>query len=263
MNSQINETFKKCILEVVSEELPHKKKPKYSNENYLSDFIYILTDLIRWESLRLLHPDRPQYYYKTAQDKFLQWSRCNIFEKAYFRLLKKYTISELKRSTTLNLFIDTADINNKYGSELVKYGKNKKKRVTKISYIADKNKTVYGITFFSGNTADINTLMPSVDDLVKRIKYRRINLTGDKGYISAEKAACLLDKYNVKLHTPARKNMKKKTGKITKKHLKGRYAIENTIQTNKSHNRICLRRDRLMTTYKSFVFLSLILKFSI
>ena len=61
---------------------------------------------------------------------------------------------------------------------------------------------------------------------------------------------------------PNRKNQKKKTNKKDKKLLKNRYKIENVFQALKKYNRIDIRRDRLIETYESFVFLGLILNFS-
>jgi hypothetical protein len=90
--------------------------------------------------------------------------------------------------------------------------------------------------------------------------YRKINLSCDKSYISKDKKE-EVKKSKINLITPHRKNMKRKTNKRDKKHLKKRYTIENTIQTIKKYHRISIRRDKLMVTFKSFVYLATILTF--
>lgn len=103
--------------------------------------MYILNDLTKWESLRLLHQDKGKYHYKTIQDKFKQWSDLNVFKIAHNKLLSENIFNNITSNTTLNLFIDSADIDNVNGSELTGYGKNKKKKQTKLSVICDENKT--------------------------------------------------------------------------------------------------------------------------
>jgi len=49
---------------------------------------------------------------------------------------------------------------------------------------------------------------------------------------------------------------------LQKKNLLKRYIIEHCIKENKVFNRISFRRDKLIKTYKSFVYLALVIKFS-
>lgn len=49
----------------------------------------------------------------------------------------------------------------------------------------------------------------------------------------------------------------KPTPKKSKNHLKFRYVIEHSIKDNKKNNRISLRKDKLIHTYKSIFYLSL------
>ena len=55
--------------------------------------------------------------------------------------------------------------------------------------------------------------------------------------------------------------MRRRTTKIEKNHLHKRYLVENSIQTLKRFNRISVRKDKLIKTYSSFVYLALILIF--
>jgi len=121
-----------------------------------------------------------------------------------------------------------------------------------VSVVTDEEKLIYGITCHPGNMADIKTLDESITNINKKFKYRKINMTGDKSYISKEKKKALA-KIKISLHYPHRKNMKKKTPKRSKKHLMKRHTVENTIRTIKYNNRVVVRRDRLIKTYISFI----------
>jgi hypothetical protein len=199
-----------------------------------------------------------KFHWKTIENKFRLWSRLNVFEIAYNKLLSDNVLSKLNKSTTLSLFIDSADITNINGSELTGYGKNKKKKQTKVSFIADANRQVYGVSFYTPNIPDVKTLISSIDQIKDKFKYRKINLTSDKGYIS-EQIKKELEKVNVNLMYPHKKNMKTKTPKKYKKFLRKRYLIEHTIRDNKKNNRIQLRREKLIQTYRSFLYLSMII----
>lgn len=190
------------------------------------------------------------------------WSDHDIFKISFNSLQKKYTFNNINCHSTINLFIDSFSIINKNGikKEGAVYGEIKKKKTTKISFIADINKKIYGISFHDGSTHDLKTINHSLDFFKKNISYRKINLTGDKGYISQAKKNELINEKIIFI-TPSRKNMKKRNNKREKKHLSKRYTIENTIQTIKKYNRISLRRDKLMVTLKSYTFLGAIISF--
>jgi transposase len=154
--------------------------------------------------------------------------------------------------STIDLFIDTASINNKYGSELAAYGQNKKKKVTKVSLICNEKKFPLSVTFHKGSVHDVKTIDESVVTLIKNINYRRVNLTGDKGYIATKKTKDELFKKGIKLITPYRKNQKKTNCNKNKqlRKLKKRYVVEHANQKMKDYNRTYVRRDRLLITFK-------------
>jgi len=260
MGVNIDDEYSKIILNIIDKKCPSIRKPQYTNEYYLENIIYVLRDLVSWESLQLLYPNKHKYHYKTIQDKFLEWSKLNIFELAFNKLLKKYKFNKINSKSTLNLLIDASFIYNKNGNECIAYGESKKKKVTKIS-VTSIGKEVINVDFFPGNVHDTKTIQTSIDNIKSKTSYRRINMIADKGYISTK---INMDKFmesKVKLITPKRKNQKKSTTKLEKKYLKTRYQVENGIESLKSFNRICIRRDKLIHTYKSFVFLALIIKF--
>lgn len=247
--------YKKLVLELVYERCPTKKKTTFSNGYYFDKMILVLKHINSWKALGEIFPGKP-YHYKTIQDKFLQWARLNIFEDAYIKGIKSILTSYNSHST-IDLFIDTALINNKYGIELAAYGQNKKKKVTKISLICNEKTVPLSVTFHKGSVHDVKTIDESVVILIKNINYRRVNLAGDKGYIATKKTKDELFKKGIKLITPYRKNQKKRNCNKNKQKLKKRYVVEHANQKMKDYNRIYVRRDRLLITFKSFVYMAL------
>jgi hypothetical protein len=136
---------------------------------YLSFVIYILGQ----EDWCLL------FYTKTIANKFLEWSKVGVFKKVYDKLQEIRTLDNIKKSTILDLFINST--NNKNGSPLTNFGQNKKK-ITKISVISDKKKEYFAVEFFGGNAIDVKTVEKSINALPEKIRGNTINLTGDKGY---------------------------------------------------------------------------------
>ena len=248
------------------------RKSKYTTEYYLYNIILVLTDFQKWKSLELIHNKQPKFHYKTIQDKHLEWSNLNVYEETYRILIRKYRLSKLKKSANLILFIDSALIYNKNGSEKIGYGQNPKKKETKISAICDKDKNIYStiITKINHKTINKNTLIDdahTVEDSLKNLleinlKANKIKLVGDKGYArKVEDREKLFNDFNVELKYPHRRNQKIKTSEETKILLKKRYVIENVFAQLKSFDRICIRKDKLASTYKGFMFLAIILKF--
>ena len=105
-----------------------------------------------------------------------------IFKLSYNEWIRNKDI--YNSNSTVDLFIDTTNINNKNGHEDVAYGINKKKKISKISLICDKFKNIYSITIHNRKKHDVTTIDDSVNNLYK-FKHKRINLIGDKGYISS------------------------------------------------------------------------------
>jgi len=110
---------------------------------------------------------------------------------------------------------------------------------------------------------DSKTIKSSVLDLIKnKLKYKKLFLVGDKGYAlkKTDKNKLFID-YNIELVYPYRRNQKEKTPKKHKVLLRKRYVVENVFSKLKQFNRICIRKDKLDTTYLGFCFLSLLLTF--
>ena len=270
--TKLDKIYVKQFMKVVNRLCKSIRKPKYSNEYYLYHIILVLADLQKWESLSTVCSNKSKYHYKTIQDKHLQWSKLNIYETTYRILLKKYTHNKLNKNNNLVLFIDSALIYNKNGNELIGYGQNPKKRETKISAICDEDKNIHSIIITEVNqkTLTKTTLMSdqlSIEHNIKnlletKLKFKKLYLVGDKGYARNMKAKQhLKTKYKTELIYPHLKNQKSKTPANSKKLLKKRYVIENVFAKLKRYDRICMRKDKLVSTYKGFIFLASIMLF--
>ena len=117
----------------------------------------------------------------------LKWSKLNIYNIVYNKLLNKYILNTLKGSSNLTLFIDSSNIYNKYSIDDIGYGFNPKKEL-KISIICDNDKNIFSLTLVKANEKIINgkkvirktllndskTIASSVDDLLKnKLKYKK------------------------------------------------------------------------------------------
>lgn len=68
--------------------------------------------------------------------------------------------------------------------------------------------------------------------------------------------------HKINLVYPNRKNQKQKTSNKNKKLLKNRYVIENVFAKIKTFYRLVVRLDKLECTFRGFLFLASILKFT-
>jgi hypothetical protein len=288
-----------AILETLDEKCKNIRRPSYSNEYYLYYITIVLTDVQTWNSLNKLFSESiqktPKNHYKTIEDKHLDWSKLNIYENAYKKILEKNNKLDLKRSKNLNLFIDSSDVYNKNGHENVGYGCNPKKKQTRISAICDEYKTILSLAItttinkspnveskkaeqpkinkeklkkepvkqskiIAKNTLrhDSQTIEHTLDNLLVDInKCKKVKLIGDKGYIRSKKDKNeIFNKYNTEVIHPNRKNQKENTSNNHKKLLKERYVIENVFAKLKRFGRICMRREKLTVTFKGFLFLA-------
>lgn len=247
------------------------RTPKYSTEYYLYHIILVLTDLKSWKSLQLLMNNKPKNHYKTIQDKHYKWSQDNIYERTYKAINKKYHQNQ-SDTDILNLFIDSTNIYNKYGHENIGYGQNPKKQESRISAICDENKNIHSLILVKSITKtdikntlphDSSTIIPSLDNLLNtNLKYKEINLIGDKGYATNEQTKKgIKDKYRVNLVYPHKRNQIIKTSDEHKKLLKHRYVIENVFCKLKVYDRITVRKDKKECTYMGFAYLASMLFF--
>jgi len=248
------------ILNVIDKEFKKPKsyyKIKYSNEYYLKHIMFMLNDINKWSSLRLLktYDSNMMYHYKTIYNKFRLWTQHDIFNKAFLQIIPTHKEIKIK-----DLFIDNTFIYNKYGSEdLSRCTDNMKKRTTKVVALVDKNKYIYSLSsikipFNKKAVHDTKTIQTAIDNINKNIKLNRIRLIGDKGFITKNKFK--FNNNTVKLITPKRKNQKTKNTKFEMNKLKQRHKIENLFCFLKKDERVILRKDRSIKTFMSFLYIS-------
>lgn len=110
------------------------------------------------------------------------------------------------------------------------------------------------------NTApnDVKTIVSSIKNINPNIKIKsitnEIDLMGDKGYITDDTHNHNENKINVV--TPMKKNSKNKFIYRNNRKLTYRYIIENTICSIKKDNRINTRKDKKMSTYMGWIYIS-------
>ncbi len=190
-----------------------------------------------------------------------------IFIDSYIILLNNYyfKLKDIKKSKTINLFIDSTFIINKYGIEsIAKLYEYKKKKATKLSVIVDEFKNVIGYHVADKSSIhDVKLVKNTIDNITLNLdNAKNINLIGDKGYISQNKY--IIGKKELKIITP-KKRYKKKTNKNTKfeyKLLKKRFIVEHTINEIKNTERLMIRKDRINKTFISFINLRFIMMLS-
>ena len=89
---------------LVNKLCPNIRKPKYDFYYYIENITLMLTDLIKWSSLKKIHNDKKRYHYKTIYGTFIKCSKLNIFKLAYDSIIKKYVLDDINSYTILNLF---------------------------------------------------------------------------------------------------------------------------------------------------------------
>jgi hypothetical protein len=271
MKDKIYNCYKKYIIHFAELKYPEVRKRKYSFHYYLSNFIYVLNDVTKWEALKHINKEQKSFHWKSIYNEYKKWSFDNIFENAYKSFLQNhyFKISKVRKNKKINILIDVTKITNKSGSE--KIGINveyKKKNVTCLSVVCDEEKIPIGISYLETNLNKTKTgkhsfvhelkgAQKTLDSIpFKFKKYVKVNLIGDKGYISQKKFS-IFDK-KVKIITPYRKNQKKKNTKIEKNLLAKRHKIENLFASLKRKDRVNIRKDRKINCYMSFVYMTLI-----
>jgi len=175
----------------------------------------------------------------------------NVFKYAYdiYNSINYVKINH----KNLDLFIDCTYIPNKSGVENVGCNPEyKKKKVTKISGLCDKNKCILSISECLISTMhDVKTIPRTLKNINVDTKNKNINIIGDKGYINS--TVFLHDDKKVNTIAPNRKNMKKRSSKYNKSKLKKRYLIENVFASLKKFNRTMYRKERNIKNFMSFL----------
>lgn len=218
----------------------------------------MLNDINRWSFISKLkdYNSNFKFHYKTIYNKFVYWSKKDIFKNAFYNY-------RFKSNTNL-LLIDATSINNKYGSEsLIINPELKKKKITKLSVVSNNNNFIHSIEVFDLKTKNenYNTGVHDVKMIKKSLEKIKINnesnyfyLLGDKAYKTKE--IIKLDNKIIKIITPDKKNTKVKNTNFINEKLKKRIKIENVINKLKFFERVKTRKDRNINNYMSWIYIS-------
>ena len=260
--------YKVYILKVVEQILPVKRRRIYSNEYYLSKFVYVLNNNIKWELLYDIN--KPKCHWKTIYNEYLRWSSNNIFKIAWELFMKNnyFRLVIASKSKYLKLFIDVTKINNKRGVVGITINNEySKKNITPLTIIGDNNNLPISVSVLNYKTIykngrrscshDVSGIQTGLDNIPLSIpQYMRVSLTGDKGYITSN--SYTINNKNVKIVSPYRKNQKTVLTSASKKLLRQRYKIEHIINNLKSLDKLFVRNEKLLHTYMSFIYISFI-----
>ena len=181
-------------------------------------------------------------------------------KKVFYNAFYNYNF---KQNTNL-LLIDATSINNKYGSEYTVINPEyKKKKITKLSVVSNKNNFIHTVDVFdlkskynNYNTSihDVKMINKSLKKVAIQNKSKYFFLLGDKAYKT--KDTIKLNDKNVKIITPNKSNSLIKNSNYKDKKLKKRIRIENAINNIKRNERVKTRKDRNIVTYMSWVYIS-------
>lgn len=259
--------FIKTIYNYTINKFPQKYTFKTKNQKYdlnliINEIIYFLQSGITYRHYR------GELNCKTLNKHVLFFAEKEIFKNVYEQLYKKYL--KKKKYTKLKYqSIDTSFIMNKNGKQ--KLGRNKyfkNKRCYKLSFIVDSLGMPNSIHIDAGNINDAKIGLINFNKLFTCIKqidiYKKAYMFADKMYDSKEfRKKCKQNNYKPIIDYNKRntKNKKliKKLSKTEKKIYKKRIKVENTFSLIKKYRRLDKILDSYLSTYKSFIYLGLLL----
>ena len=258
MNSKLIEL---CLIEIdkININIDRKRyKVKYSNEYYLKFIFLILNDINKWSFIINLkdYNSKFKFHYKTIYNKFVFWSKKNVFYNAFYNYI-------FKKNTNL-LLIDATSINNKYGSECVTINPEyKKKKITKLSIISNKDNFIHSVEVFEiknnekkykTSIHDVKMINKSLEKINVKNKSKYFCLLGDKAYKTKENFK--INNKKVIIITHDKSNTIIKNTKFKNKKLMNRIKIENTINNIKKYERVKTRKERNIKTYMSWLYIA-------
>ena len=132
---------------------------------------------MQWKELNVINAS-----YKTVYNRFLLWTKQNIFQQAYLILLNKYIESKKKWKKITSYSTDTTFIKNIFGYNCV--GKNPTDRgrmASKISVIVDNLGIPFSLQMHEGNKNDC-ILLDKVLDNMFYTSNKILPFFADKGY---------------------------------------------------------------------------------
>ena len=257
----------------------------YCNEYKLFMILQLEDSLNKWSSLTtsiFYSPmNKKSKHYENLRSQYERWCKKEVFLKAY-KKIKPFNYNSIETTfeyeddiyvidVNKDFFIDSTNVFNQRGSEQIIINPElKKKKITKISEICDVDGFVVSVCFNNPldkvinynhvkkniKTAknDSNCVKETIDNINENIKTNDIVLIGDKGYKIKN-----YKNNNVKIITPNKKNQKRKLiNRHDNNKLKYRHIVENSINGWKCKGRISLRKDKKITTFSGWVYLSVL-----
>jgi len=271
----MHEVVKKIILDLVDLKCnKFGRKSSEPNEHFLNMFIEVLSDYTKWKCL-----DKhvwSKYTFDNYRKKFHYWVRMGIFNDA-LDIIQAILNSNCVNEKSLACFIDGTNIRNINGSYKRNTDKDgntllgrlycdKFKRGLKVTVVITDKNYLLNVIVSNGASHDI-TVVPQIREKLKRMhksnKKHRINIVGDKGYISNNiKKQFAKDKMHY--ITPNKKNKVQPEEYLwhDKSLLKQRHLVENYFAHIKQFTRVRLLYEKRVDIYKGFLLLAILLRSS-
>ena len=167
---EINKYLKIIILNILNKysHTYYAGRPKKIKDDYALDLIFkVLRTGMQWKELNVINAS-----YKTVYNRFLLWTKQNIFQQAYLILLNKYIESKKKWKKITSYSTDTTFIKNIFGYNCV--GKNPTDRgrmASKISVIVDNLGIPFSLQMHEGNKNDCILLKFLIICFILQIKF--------------------------------------------------------------------------------------------
>jgi len=228
------------------------RRHKEPIDHYIEVIDYVLRTGIQWNQLH------EKLHFTTYHKKFILWSRRKVFQNTYTILLKLLKAQKyLTDSDLLNLYIDSSMIKNIRGHN--NFGPNhydRGRKGNKVTVIVTNKGIPLAINFDKSNTADINLVEPTLDNIHFKILGSR--LIADKGYVSKKHKHKLRTTKQIYLVYPSKSNQKRNLPEIQKKLLSKRNIVENFFAWIQSYRRIRVRYETSLANYSQFYYLALV-----
>lgn len=270
-----------------------KRKDKYNfiycNEYKLFLMMQLEDNVNKWSSLEDLSfyspKNKKSKHFENIRAQYERWCKNDIFKKAYnnikpYNYSTEETIFEYEDEIYMidvnkDFYIDSTNIFNQRGSEnIIINPELKKKKITKITEICDVDGFVVSISFnkplekvinYNHEKKKIKTakndskcIKETIDNINKNIELKNVILIGDKGY-KINNNDNNNNNNDLKIITPNKKNQKKKLiNRHDNNKLKYRHIVENSINGWKHKGRINLRKDKKISTFSGWVYLSVL-----
>ena len=214
------------------------RKRKVSLEYILDQILHVLRTGSQWCNL-----NPKECSWKTVYHYFSLWSKANLFEKGYLKLLEVYKkIKPLSK----HLIVDTSFVKNVYGTDCIGRSPFDRGRfATKASVIVDQIGIPLQFVFHPGNKNDCKTLGHLFRKTAKHTDVTNCELYADKIYDTQECRGILVE------HGLHNKISKKRTQTDPQEN-KTRIVVEHTFGWLDKFRRIILRFDQRVEHFRSF-----------